>query len=326
LSAKQEFEIELSRGAYNWQVIESPQAGIQVAPNTLKDIVLSLVIAFFLGATTAFIREALDDRLYNSQQIKEKIVFPLLGSTPGLPLAKYNRFKVGLPFTSVQQSSLPEIVGWQPFRESLDLIYENLQRLDSSFAFKSLAVTSAVAGEGKSTLVLGLASSIARHQKRVLIIDADLRCPSIHQKLGIENNLGLTDLLQETTARTNIQQVAFGWENIYVLTSGSQTTDPVKLLSSPKFKQLIDRLQPHNDLILVDTPPVLGMVDAIKVAARCGGTVMVTRLNRVTTSELMEASNMLINSKVLGVLANDSPEVIRQYQKQPQYLLPNEFN
>jgi polysaccharide biosynthesis transport protein len=326
LSAKQELEIELSRGAYNWQVIESPQLGIQVAPSTIKDILLSLVVASFLGGTTAFIREVLDDRLYNSGQIKEKIAFPLLGSTPGLPLAKRDRFVVRLPFVLTQQSSLTDVVAWQPFRESLDLIYENLQRLGSSFAFKSLAVTSAVAGEGKSTLVLGLAWSIARHQNRVLVIDADLRSPSVHQKLEIQNDSGLTDLLQDITATAspNIQQVAFGGENIYVLTSGSKTTDPVKLLSSPKFKQLIDELEAHYDLILVDTSPVLGMVDAIKVAACCGGTVMVTRLNQVTAPELMEASNMLGNYKVLGVLANDSPEVTAQYQKQPQYLLPQE--
>jgi polysaccharide biosynthesis transport protein len=321
LTAKQELEIELSRGAYNWQVIESPQLGEQVAPNTLKDLLLSLVLASFLACSAAFVRSALDDRLYNLRQIKEKTALPLLGSMPELPLDKHNRFVVRLPFIPNQKSSLQKIIAWQPFRESLDLVYENLQRLGSSVAFKSLAVTSAVAGEGKSTLVLGLASSIARHQKRVLVIDADLRCPSLHQKLGLENNSGLTDLLQATSDSPNIQKVSFGGENIYLLTSGSRSADPVKLLSSPKFKQLIEELQAEYDLILVDTSPVLGMVDAIKVAACCGGTVMVTRLNQVRASELIEASNMLGNSKVLGILANDCQDVTTQYQKQPQYLL-----
>jgi polysaccharide biosynthesis transport protein len=323
-AAKQELEIQLSRGAYNWQVIEAPQLGLQIAPNTSKDILLSLVVASFLGGTTAFIREVLDDRLYNSRQIKEKIALPLLGSTPGLPLAKHERFVVRLPFMSSQEASLQEIMSWPPFRESLDLIYENLQRLGSSFAFKSMAVTSATAGEGKSTLILGLASSIARHQKRVLVIDADLRCPSLHQKLGLENDSGLSDLIRETTNGSNIQQVDFSGVNIDVLTSGSRTTDPVKLLSSPKFKQSIDELQTEYDLILIDTPPVLGMVDAIKVAACCGGTVMVTRLNQVKASELTEATSLLGNSRVLGVVANDSSEVTKQYQKQPQYLLPQQ--
>jgi polysaccharide biosynthesis transport protein len=324
LAAKQELEIQLSRGAYNWQVIESPQLGVQIAPNTSKDIVLSLVVASFLGGTTAFIKEVLDDRLYNSRQIKEKIALPLLGSTPGLPLTKHERFVVKLPFMSQQESSLQEIMGWQPFRESLDLIYENLQRLGSSFAFKSMAVTSAIAGEGKSTLILGLASSIARHQKRVLVIDADLRCSSLHQKLGLENDSGLSDLIRETTVVPNIQEVAFGGANLHVLTSGSRTTDPVKLLSSPKFKQSIDELQTEYDLVLIDTAPVLGMVDAIKVAACCGGTIMVTRLNHVKAAELLEATSLLGNSRVLGVVANDSSEVAKQYQKQPQYLLPQQ--
>jgi capsular exopolysaccharide synthesis family protein len=321
LAAKQELEIELSRGAYNWKVIESPQLGIQIAPNTTKDILLSLVVASFLAGVTAFIKEALDERFYNSQQIKEKTTLPVLGTTPGLSLAKHNQFVVKLPFLSLQESSFQELINWQPFRESLDLIYENLQSLGSSFAFKSLAVTSAVAGEGKSTLVLGLAASIARYQKRVLVIDADLRCPSLHQKLGLENNSGLTDVLPKASAALNIQKVTFGGENIDLVTSGPKITDPVKLLSSPKFKQLIDELQAHYDLILVDTPPVLGMVDAIKTSAYCGGTIIVSRLNQVKAGELIDAINLLSNSKVLGIVVNDSQEVAMQYQKQPQYLL-----
>jgi capsular exopolysaccharide synthesis family protein len=187
-----------------------------------------------------------------------------------------------------------------------------------------MAVTSAVPGEGKSTLVLGLASSIARHQKRVLVIDADLRCSSLHEKLGLENKFGLTDWLQETTASPNIQRLILGGENIDLLTAGSKTTDPVKLMGSAKFKQSLQELEAAYDLILVDTPPVLGMVDAIKVSACCGATIMVTRLNQVKTAELMEAVDCLDHSKVLGIVANDSLEINKLYQKQPQYLLTQE--
>ena len=324
LEAKQELEIELNRGGFNWQVIEPPQLGVKIAPNLLKDLLLSLVVASFLGATAVFIRETMDERINNPREIESQTTLPILGTTPGLSLS--NRLLAQIPFGSnfSPEVSVKEVIQWQPFRESVDLIYENLRLSYVSSSLKSLAVTSAVAGEGKSTFVLGLALSVARHQRRVLIIDADLRRPSLHKLFAIENQSGLTNFLAGEIDRPVIKQVSLMGETVDLISSGSISSDPVKLLSSVKLQYCINQQKQNYDLILIDTPSVLGMVDAIKVASISDSAVLMMRLDKVKVSELTEATSVLSKLNVLGIVANDSKEGTMQYQTKSQNLLPQQ--
>ncbi|MGL6344226.1 MAG: GumC family protein, partial [Waterburya sp.] len=179
LEAKQDLEIELSRGANNWQVIEPPQAGLQIAPNLAKDLLLSLVVATFMGGFAAFLKDFTDETINTSKEIERRTSFPILGTAPGLSIS--NNILARLPFGASSNSISPiqDVIRWQPFREAIDLIYENLKLsyFNSPLVgptLKSIAITSAVTGEGKSTLVVGLALSIARHRQKVLVIDGDL--------------------------------------------------------------------------------------------------------------------------------------------------------
>ena len=324
LEAKQELEIELNRGGFNWQVIEPPLLGIQIAPILHQDLLLSLVVASFFGVTAAFVRESIDQRITNPGEINGQTSIPILGITPGLSASTSNPALARLPFFSHSQSTThtKQIIQWQPFREALDLIYENLKLSSVNSPLRTLAITSAVAGEGKSTFILGLALSVARHEQRVLVIDADLRCPSLHQPFNFNNHSGLANYLAGETDQPVIEQVSFLGETIDVITSGSKPADPVKLLSSAKLRYFIEQQEQNYDLILVDTPPVIGMVDAIKVASICDSAVLMMRLDKVKVSELQEATTLLSELKVLGIVANDSKEATRQYEAQSQYLLP----
>ena len=318
--AKQELEIELNRGGFNWQVIEPPQLGIPIGANLKKDLLLSLVVASFLGISTAFVREAIDQRISSLKEAERQTKLPLLGSTPALSLPSGGRFITKVPFfseeTSEPQSS--EVIQWQPFREALDVVYENLKLSGLTSTLRSLAVTSATAGEGKSTLTLGLALSVARHQQRVLVIDADLRRPSLHKSFGLQNNSGLTDYLAGTIDKPEVEQIFIQGEHIDLITSGSGTEDPVKLLSSSRFQNLIEQYARDYDLILVDTPPTIGMVDAIKISSICDSVLLTMRLNQIKSSELLEAEALLSKLNVLGVVAND----VHEYESRSPYLLP----
>lgn len=310
LEAKQELEIELSRGGFNWQVIEPPQLGSEVGGSLTKDLLLSFVVASFLGVSTAFIREAIDERISHLKEVERQTALPLLGSTPGLALPVSNRFVTKLPFLSSPEvtSNVVEVVQWQPFREALDVIYENLRLSGLTSTFNSLAITSAISGEGKSTFTLGLALSAARHQQRVLIIDADLRNPSLHRHFDLPSSSGLADFLLGETDVPHIQQISVLGESIELISSGSRHQDPVKLLSSSQLEKLIEQYAAYYDLILVDTPSAIGRVDAVKIASICDSALLMMRLDKVKSSELLETEALLSKLNVLGVVANDSKE------------------
>ena len=326
LEAKQELEIELSRGGFNWQVIEPPQLGVEVGTSLSKDLLLSVVAASFIGGTAAFIKEAMDDQVSTVKDIERQTAIPLLGATPGLSLKPKKPFVAQLPFVarSPHSNSFKDIVQWSPFRESLDIIYENIKLFGKNSPLKSLAITSAVSGEGKSTFVGGLALSVARHKQRVLIIDADLRHPSLHEAFQLNNQSGLVDYLAGKVKKPHIKQATVLGETVDIVTSGSVTADPVKLLSSNKLQSWIAQQQHNYDLILVDTPPAIGMVDAIKIAALCDRTLLVTRLDRVKNYELSEATTLLNKFNVMGIVANDSKDVAKVYENKnlSPFLLP----
>lgn len=319
LEAKQELGVEIDRGGFNWQIVEPPSEGLLVGPNKKRDLLLGFVVASALGSFTAFMREVSDNRVFDRKQIEQQVSLPILGTLPKEPVSQNNYFLGQLPSSSLPKS-LRDILQWQPFRESVDIIYENLQLLNTYSSIQSLAVTSAIAKEGKSTLICGLATSIARRHQRVLIIDANLRCPYLHREFSLKNNNGLSDWLIEGNNFPTIHSISILGETIDLITAGSKTTDPVKLLSNPRFPELIRNLQRDYDLVLLDTPPVIGTVDAIKTASCCGGVVLVSRLDTVKISELIEATNLLAKCNLLGVIANDSKETPKE--RRPQFLLP----
>lgn len=323
LEAKQEIEIELSRGGFSWQVVEPPQLGVQVAPNVSQDLMLSLVVASFLGSAAVLLKETVDDKVSSTKEIEKQTALPLLGTTPSHSFSAEGKILNQIPFLPrTNASSLSRIVQWGPFRESLDLIYENFKLSDRNSQLKSIAITSPTPGEGKSTFTLGLALSVARRGQKVLVIDGDLRCPSTHEAFKLENDLGLANFLAQKPPTLKVRKVKFGEEQIDLITSGTIPRDPVKLLSSSLLQELIQQQKQHYDLILVDTPPVIGMVDALKISASCDGTILLTRLEKVKSTELSEARSLLSRFNVLGVVANDSREVAKSYETKPQYVLP----
>lgn len=332
--ARQELSLEIARGGFDWQVVEEPQLGLQTGPKTKQTILLGAVVGLMLGGVAAFLREMVDDSVHSSDELKQQLALPLLGMTPELSPAKKSEPIIKLPFAKPQvlppwesepivklpfgkpQVLAPwtiEVIHWPPAWESLDLIYKNIQLLNSVSTFNSLAITSALAGEGKSTLALGLAMSAARLHQRVLLIDADLRHPTLHKQLNLPNEYGLSTLLA-SDATVPIQSSIHSSDSyIDILTSGPIPVDPVSLLSSYRMKELMAAFEQSYDLVLLDAAPVLGMVDAILAASCCQGVVLVARIGRVTKTELTEATAMLNKLNAIGVVANGGSSSSNDY-------------
>lgn len=313
LEQREVLSSELARGGFTWEVVEAPTLGQQLGPDPVRPIALGLVAGLFAGGALAFLVESMDKVVRTSDELKKQVALPLLGILPMQPARRGMSFTLArrdpnqvLPslHPELADSDLAQIVLAQPFRESLDLIANNLQLLKHERKPKSIAITSGVPGEGKTTLTLGMALSLARMSQKVLVIDADLRRSGIQNQLGLDLQGGLSSFLTARRGSIKPHRLDFGTCYVDVLPAGPAPVDPIILLSSPRFQRLLSKSKEVYDLVLVDTPPVLGMADAIKVGAVCDGTVLVTRLDRITQPELTEVLSLLSPIKMLGIVAN----------------------
>lgn len=332
--ARQQLSLEIARGGFDWQVVEQPLLGEKTGPKKAQMILLGAVAGLMLGGIAAFIREMTDDSVRSSDELKQQVALPLLGMTPELPSAKKSSPDIQLPFSKPRVLApamsepiikLPfgkpqvfapwtiEVIHWPPSWQSLDLIYKNIELLHSVSSLSSLMVTSALAGEGKTTLALGLAMSAARLHQRVLLIDADLRNPTLHKKLNLPNEYGLSTLLESDTAVPFKSSIHSSSSYIDILTSGPVPTDPANLLSSPRMGELMATFEKTYDLVILDAPPVLGLVDAILTASFCRGVVLVARIGQVTRTEVAQATSMLSKLNLIGVVANGGDDANTSY-------------
>ncbi len=307
LQTRQELSNEIAQGGFKWEVVESPDSGEKIAPQPAQNLALGVVAGLFLGGLLAYGREAIDTVVRTSEDLKRQTALPLLGVLPEVSERAYRNTPRLVPLTLPRESSLAEtnsvlsLVQREPFREAVDLIYKNIQMAVTPL--KSVMVTSAVTGEGKTTLAMGLALSAARSQQRVLLIDADLRNPTLHEQLGLSNVKGLTALLASAEMPLPVN-VSLGGAQVDILPAGPLSHDPVRLLNSHRMKELTAEFERQYDLVVFDTSAVLGRVDALQIASLCKGVVLVSRLDQITQADLTQATTLLSRVNALGIVAN----------------------
>ncbi|MFP4694393.1 MAG: GumC family protein [Halothece sp.] len=303
LTARQDLGIELNRGGFNWEIVEPPLTGNPVGPTQKEGLLLAGVVALFLSGIVVAIRELLDNAIHSSDQLQQNALLPLLGVVPKWKSSSRPEFSLNLSLYSASKFN-PAIFQWQPFREALDVVNQNIQLFGGSSRPKSITVTSALMKEGKSTLTIGLALSVSRLNQRVLVIDSNFREPVIHEILQIPNEEGLNDFFKGKVQLPPVQTVNIFDSQIDVLTAGSGIDDPMKFLSSQSMKQLIKRYEQIYDLVLIDVPAVLGIADAMPVAASTEATVLVSRIAKIHEIELQSAISLLGKFNLIGMIAN----------------------
>jgi len=318
LAQREQLSAELDRGGFNWQVVALPNLGVPFEASRLRPLLLGGVVGLFLGGMLVFVREGMDKVVRTSDELKKQVPLPLLGILP--PQMSRRSFSLGgqevIPVATLHpeltDSDLIQTIIRLPFRESLDLIANTLQLLQTERVPKAFAITSGLPGEGKTTLTLGLALSFARMNQRVLVIDADLRRSGIQTELGLTVRGGLSTYLQKQGA-VQPHRLDFLGKYVDILPAGESPLDPITLLSSPRFETLITKSKKFYDIVLVDTPPVLGMADALKVGAICDSTVLVARLDQITQQELTKVLALLTPINVLGIVANGGRDGSARY-------------
>lgn len=284
--------------ASNIAIIDPAIAPIRPSsPNLLRNLLFALV--FGLGSAGAFIylRTLFDDSVKVPEDIEGKLQLPLLGV---IPLAK----DIDLD-AAMEDPKSPISEGYNSLRSAL--LYSTPAGLP-----KTLLVTSSQPSEGKSTTSLAIARGIARLGRSVVLLDVDLRRPALHRAipmLNAENNFGVSSIL---TSQCTLDEVIRDTDvdQLKVITSGPIPPSPTELLSSSQMLQLIEQLSARFDLVLLDSPPVLGLADSPLMSALVDGVVIVVQSDRSRRGSLKASLRRLRNMRTAilgGVLTKFDP-------------------
>jgi succinoglycan biosynthesis transport protein ExoP len=262
------------------------------SPNVVRNLALGLVVGILLGVGLALLRQALDTKLRSDQDIRSLTDRPLLGS---------------IAFDQAV-SRHPVVVADEPMSppaEAIRRLRTNLQFIGAAHESKSVVVTSSVPGEGKSTTAINLAVALADAGSRVVLVDADLRRPSVAKYTGLEGRAGLTTVL---IGRADVEDVLQPWReaSLDVLPSGQVPPNPSELLGSPAMADLLAKLAASYDIVLLDSPPLLPVTDATILTKMAGGALVVVGADRIHKAQLVDSIETLrtADAQLYGLVMN----------------------
>ncbi|MDD3840399.1 MAG: CpsD/CapB family tyrosine-protein kinase, partial [Clostridia bacterium] len=202
-----------------------------------------------------------------------------------------------------------------PVSEAYRTLMTNLEFSNLDGGLKTIIVTSTEPGEGKSTTLTNLAIAMAEQDKRIALIDADMRKSVIHRMFGIPNMKGLTNILLEGIDYKEVTNTIQGLDNLDIITSGTKPPNPVEILGSQRMKDFLEMLESEYDMILIDVPPILPVADASVVASYVDGVVLVIGYGQISVEAAAQAKEQLekVNAKTLGVVLNKVPVDQKDY-------------
>lgn len=277
------------------------QPGAPYTPNIRNIIKTSIGLGFLVFAAVAVGLSFLDDRVKSAWDIEGFIGANLLGIIPELD---------DVPDT--EKHSLVNSNRTSPGSEAFLSVYSAV-KIQSKLDFpKSILVTSTIPGEGKTMISCNLAASFARHGKRVLLMDCDMRRPMLHRHFKLTNEVGLIAWFEAgaTIPEDPFVDEALGFtkvdENLYLLRSGGRSKSPTELLETAIFGQFIESMKQHFDLIVIDSPPMGAVTDSLLISERTDEVLYVCRFNRAYRKHIRLYIKQLRESKneLLGIVLN----------------------
>jgi capsular exopolysaccharide synthesis family protein len=323
LLGKQEaLRVDAAQQEVPWELIMPPRLPQDRSGQFVADaskgkvnIILGGVGGLLLGVLIAFLLESLQNVFHDSQEVKRTAKLPLLATIPYLkelkllpPADKELVYALEKDERLVprRKGNESKEYGASPYTQAFYSLYTRIQALKEETAISSLVITSANPGEGKTTVATTFAKTAAEAGLRVLLVDANLQNPQVHHSLGLINTQGLSEILSQGLDLNDALGQSHEEENLFVITAGEIPRNPAKLFSSPRMQNFVMRSQSDFDLVVYDTPHILGRLDTSILATHADGILMVVGLGKTVRPSLSTALDELEagRNRVLGLVSN----------------------
>ena len=308
LTQRETLRVEAAQKQFPWTVVSEPKLesdpkGNPIAKSKAKPIKMGGVLAgLLLGVGAAIGIERLRNIFYNYKELEDSIPLPMLGVIP-----VYRGSQKAQPAFVGSAEGTPGSYANDPeFQKAFDSLYASIRFLFADPPVRSLAVCSAGPADGKSTVALNLAQTAASMGQRVLLVDANLRTPQLHERLGLPNEKGLCDLLAKQLSPSDVIVRSRLADTLFVLTTGQPQLNSAKLIGSAQMQYLMEEFQAAFDLVIYDTTHFGNFMDTNFLAAHTDGILMVVAVAKTKRTSVMRVFDQLNTYRLptLGVVAN----------------------
>lgn len=316
LAKREALQIDAAQQEVPWELITPPvlkrsidgQPINTAAVSKVRLLAIGFAIGILLSIGVVFLQEILANVFHSPDEIKRASKLPILGAIPRLREKESDTFWSLHRFFLQEKISSSDVLSL--FTESFYYLFTNLRLLSTINVVRSIVISSPVAQDGKSTIAIHLAQAAAATGQKVLLVDANFRDPKIHEHLNLTCTNGFSDVLSNNLDFRSLLQRPLPESNLFILTSGQTTHDPIQLLSTPNIKVLMEEFVTMFDLVIYDTPSFLQFADANLMAARTDGLVLVICLEKTTCAALHHTlENLKFSStSLLGVVINGITE------------------
>ncbi len=298
-------QVRLAEAQSTSTLIPVERARVPVKP-ILPTIPLNTIVSAILGAiisiAAAFTIEALDSTIKSPDDIQRHLGLPVLAF-----IARYNQ----------EVAMIADNEPRAPVSEAFRSLRTNLTYASVDRPLTTLLVTSPSPSDGKSTIATNLSIVIAQGGSRVILIDADLRRPKIHQIFKIRNRMGMTSLFVQTHLNLDGSLQKTSVEGLSLLTAGEIPPNPSELLGTERFNEILENAKTNADVIVIDSPPVMAVTDSAVLARKVDGVLLVIKPGTTNQAAAKQAVEQLrrVGANLLGVVLNEVETGRFQYQK-----------
>jgi non-specific protein-tyrosine kinase len=288
-------DAQIMAGSAQIELVNPARGAGQISPIPRSSLMLGLFVGLMLGVGVVALIEFLDNTVKPEQNQQSITGAPLLAT-----VASLNKLQPGggQVFTVAQPQSSAS--------EALRLLRTNLEFASATDEIHALTVTSPGPGEGKSTIVANIGVVIAQAGKTAVVIDSDLRKPTLHRIFGVPNERGLTTLLTHPDVAWQSASIKVVLPGLRLIPSGPIPPNPSDLVSSSRFAQLIETIKKEVDLVIIDSPPILSASDPLSIATRTDGVILVCHSHKTRTDALRHAADSVHQGgiRLIGIVLN----------------------